>query len=362
VLTETGIVLGTPSYMAPEQTGGRSREVGPGADVYALGAILYELLTGRPPFRAETPLDTMLLVVSEDVTPPRKLCPAVPLDLEKVCLKCLAKRPAERYPSAAALAEDLRRFCAGEPVSARPPGRLRRFGKWQEKHPGTTVALGIAALIWLGIFALTALTHNYLPAPVFAVVLLLFVRPTRKTFLVSAAILLAFGLLQWAVLLRGGSVWGVALGLAVLGAQGLVPALLLGTVGRLVARVMKRDVVATTLGAYFGSLLGGLCACGGGAVIFFATVGQGNFEKFQEINQKNIAQAKAAKTGQPPATDEQAQEEMLTLLRSIDYTWPAVFTGSWVLVSALLPTVLGAFLGAAATGRNKRPALAQAVG
>jgi serine/threonine protein kinase len=143
-LTETGIVLGTPSYMAPEQTGGRSREVGPLVDVYALGAILYELLTGRPPFHADTPLDTMLLVASEEPPPPRKLCPAVPLDLEKVCLKCLAKRSDERYASAAALADDLRRFCAGEPVSARPPGLLRRFGKWQQKHPGTAVALAVA--------------------------------------------------------------------------------------------------------------------------------------------------------------------------------------------------------------------------
>ncbi len=362
VLTETGIVLGTPSYMAPEQTSGRSREVGPLTDVYALGAILYELLTGRPPFRAETPLDTMMQVVSEEPTPPRMLCPAVPLDLEKVCLKCLAKRPDERYPSAAALAEDLRRFCAGEPVSARPPGLSRRFVKWQEKHPGTTVALGIAACIWLACFALTALARNFLAAPLFAVALLLFVRPTRKTFAVSAATLLVLCLLQWVVLLRGAGLWQVAFGLAFLGAQGLVPAVLLGTVGRVVAWVMRRDVVATTLGAYFGSLLGALCACGGGALIFFAAVGQENFQKFQDLNQKYAARAKETQTKQPPHAEEQYQEEVLELWRGIDFTWPAVFTGGWVLLSALLPTALGAFLGGAAAGRKKAAPLAQAVG
>jgi hypothetical protein len=356
--TATNAALGTPSYMAPEQTGGRNREVGPAADVYALGAILYELLTGRPPFRADTPLDTMLLVVSEEPPPPRQLCRAVPLDLEKVCLKCLAKRPAERYASAAALADDLRRFCAGEPVSARPPSLLRRFARWRDGHHGTAVALAIAACIWLACFAISALARNFLAAPAFAAALLLFVRPTWRTVAVAAGALLFLCLFQWVVFLRQGTLLGVALALAFEAAQGLVPALLIGSVGRGVAWVMKRDPVATTLGAYFGSLFGAVCACGGGGIVFFASLGQENMQKLQDFNQKLQARAKETQAKQPPRVDEELQAEALELWRGIDYTWPAIFTGSWVLLAGLLPTALGAFVGAAAAGRKKGPAAA----
>ncbi len=151
-----GVIQGTPSYMAPEQAGratARGR-VGPAVDVYALGAILYEMLTGRPPFTAPTPLDTLLKVLNEDPQPPRRVQPCVPRNLETICLKCLAKEPARRYASAAALAEDLHRFLVGKVITARPVSSAERLVRWSRRHPGVASLLATLAVVLIVGFAL----------------------------------------------------------------------------------------------------------------------------------------------------------------------------------------------------------------
>jgi serine/threonine protein kinase len=127
---DEGLILGTPSYMAPEQAAGKVGEIGPATDVYCLGAMLFELLTARPPFKAATLLDTLEQVRTQDPVPPRRLQPKVPGDLEAICLKCLRKDPGQRYASAQTLAEDLERFLAGRPVEALPVGVGGRLYRW----------------------------------------------------------------------------------------------------------------------------------------------------------------------------------------------------------------------------------------
>jgi tetratricopeptide (TPR) repeat protein len=154
--TRSEAFLGTPSYMAPEQARGDARGVGPAADVYALGAILYECLTGRPPFRGTTVLETAEQVRSQDPVPPRRLQPGVPRDLETVCLKCLEKQPHRRYAGAAELADDLRRFLAGETVQARPTTAWHRAVKWARRRPAAAalIAVSLLAVLSLGGLAL----------------------------------------------------------------------------------------------------------------------------------------------------------------------------------------------------------------
>jgi aminoglycoside phosphotransferase (APT) family kinase protein len=149
-LTWTGTAVGTPSYMAPEQASGTAGPVGPSADVYGLGAVLYELLTGRPPFRGGTALETFRKVLADQPIPPSRLNTLVLRDLETVCLKCLQKEPQSRYSSAAALAEDLRRYLFGQVVLARPVGDVERVGKWIRRNPAVASLSATAVLALVG--------------------------------------------------------------------------------------------------------------------------------------------------------------------------------------------------------------------
>ena len=159
-VTRTGQIVGTPAYMAPEQASGMVQHPGPGVDIYSLGAMLFELLTGRPPFLGTDSVETIILLLSEDPPKPRSLVPTIPLDLQTICLKCLEKKPSRRYSSAHELAEDLGRFLEGRPIQAKPISRREQIVKWARRNPwkATTITLfmasGIAAMI--GVAALQA--------------------------------------------------------------------------------------------------------------------------------------------------------------------------------------------------------------
>jgi WD40 repeat protein/serine/threonine protein kinase len=164
--TASGAVMGTPSYMAPEQAGGKSKEVGPLADVYALGAILYECLTGRPPFKAATAVDTILQVVGAEAVPPRRLSPTIDRDLETITLKCLEKEPRQRPLSAGFLADELARYLEGRPIRLRPVHPGERLWRWGRRNPVLAAAGGLAGLALLAVlvvsvaFALSERRHS----------------------------------------------------------------------------------------------------------------------------------------------------------------------------------------------------------
>jgi tetratricopeptide (TPR) repeat protein len=149
-LGESGGIMGTPSYMPPEQAEGRTWQVGPPADIYSLGAVLYDLLTGTPPFRGKTVVETLTLVVQEQPRPPLELNPKIPVDLQAICLKCLQKDPAQRYRSASDLAADLRAYLNGEPIAARPCSTWERTRKWARRQPAVAALLAVTVLGLIG--------------------------------------------------------------------------------------------------------------------------------------------------------------------------------------------------------------------
>lgn len=166
-LTTTGQILGTPAFMPPEQAQGRIAEIGAAADIYALGAVLYATLTGRPPFQAQTSVDTLRMVVEEMPLAPRLFDSTIPADLETICLKCLEKSTSRRYSSACGLADELNRFLKGEPITARPVAIARRVGRWYRRHWATATTAACFLLMIAAIAITLAVTNRQLKRELF---------------------------------------------------------------------------------------------------------------------------------------------------------------------------------------------------
>jgi hypothetical protein len=305
--TQTGQIMGTPSYMAPEQAGGSPKDVGPATDVYALGTILYELLAGRPPFQAQTPVETILQVISEEPVPPSELNSKVPRALEAVCLRCLEKDPRRRYTSAQALAEDLRRVLSGEPIPSRRMAAGKTIVKWVRDRPAMTLALGTACALLLGLSIRMGFGWTWLPIALSTLALFISGRILPLTVASLTAVIFLYPL--FSLLSRWGTVplsptgrltpaglavdsVGCALFIGCLigfigqkrsrlavvyvpplillltllccsVSQSLFPllggvsvGLFVGVVARSVSCLLKRDCIATVTGALYGFLLG----------------------------------------------------------------------------------------------------------